>query len=77
MKRLLFIFLFSVVAFARGQNVPVKDTVITKDPNISGREYWVTRSVNGRTITTGFMLNGVRDGVCREYNDMSMLIKIT
>ncbi len=50
------------------------DTMITKDPLESSREFWVIHNLRGNVRYRGFMLNGKKDGVWREYSESSGLM---
>ncbi|REK00050.1 MAG: toxin-antitoxin system YwqK family antitoxin [Bacteroidetes bacterium] len=55
-------------ALVRNENDDLaKDTVIRKDPNEAGREYWMILSTRGNVMQQGSKLNGEKDGVWREY----------
>jgi antitoxin component YwqK of YwqJK toxin-antitoxin module len=54
------------------------DTIITKDPLNPLREFWVIHNLKGNVKAKGFMHNGKKDGVWREYSDANgVMSKIT
>ncbi len=56
------------------ENASKIDTVITKDPLDSSREFWIIHNLRGNVRYRGFMLKGKKDGVCREYSESSGII---
>src|ERR1041385_542165 len=67
MKKFIVLILFIVPFALLAQNK--EDTVITKDPLNPNREFWTIHNSQGIVRAQGFMLNGKKDGVWREYND--------
>lgn len=53
------------------------DTLITKDPQVPGLEYWIISTPSGNMKMQGKMLNGLKEGVWREYGGTNnVLLKV-
>jgi len=79
MKKILFILIcLPFLAQAQIQTTGLvenkSDTIITKDPMDPGREYWVIHNMKGNISFQGFMRNGKREGVWREYRDFNGIL---
>jgi len=51
------------------QNKILGDTLITKDPLNPNREYWKIRNGGGGIMQQGFMADGKKEGLWREYSE--------
>jgi antitoxin component YwqK of YwqJK toxin-antitoxin module len=75
MKRLIYILLVIQPFLSSAQKAfrseTKADTVITKDPLKSGREYCIIYGWKGNIKSQGFLLNGKKDGSWREYNELN------
>lgn len=62
----------------RGEQVSGKiDTIATPDPLTPGRSQWTILNPNGSVKAQGFMRDGKRDGVWREYaSSNNVLVKV-
>jgi antitoxin component YwqK of YwqJK toxin-antitoxin module len=57
--------------------IATADTIITKDPEIAGREYMVVVNSAGALKVQGAKVNGLKEGVWREYSgNNNMLNKV-
>jgi antitoxin component YwqK of YwqJK toxin-antitoxin module len=58
-----------IVTSAMSQNKIYGDTLITKDLMNPNREYWEIRTGTGGILQQGFMAEGKKDGLWREYSE--------
>ena len=78
MKKLIFILLLFITVEVRSQYIENKDTIITKDSLVAGKENWTIRSLKGTEYfpaSTGAKLNGLKEGEWRDYNRNNNLVR--
>lgn len=74
MNRIIFLLIMAMPFLIKAQK-PTKlvenksDTIITKDPLNKDHDYWEIHNMKGNIQAQGFVFQGKKDGVWREYND--------
>lgn len=63
-----------VVSGAIKPAIKTSDTVITKDPQVPGAEYWTILTPTGNLKMQGRMMNGLKEGVWREYGGTNYVL---